>query len=46
MKQFSVSNQLTLVGKAWEIRYQLKQLMIQNRTLGEYLEQRGELNSR
>ncbi|BBH21072.1 hypothetical protein Back11_24170 [Paenibacillus baekrokdamisoli] len=50
MKQYSVASQLILVGKAWEIRHQLKQLSKQNSasgtsyksvsTLGEYLENR------
>ncbi|MBW7459149.1 Z-ring formation inhibitor MciZ [Paenibacillus sepulcri] len=52
MKQYSFSSQLTLVGKAWEIRHQLK-LMVQQSpahirgskiksagTLGDYLEHR------
>ncbi|MFC4103804.1 Z-ring formation inhibitor MciZ [Paenibacillus xanthanilyticus] len=37
MKQFSVSNQLTLVGKAWEIRSRLRSLIAEGRTLEEYL---------
>ncbi|MFB9325308.1 Z-ring formation inhibitor MciZ [Paenibacillus aurantiacus] len=37
MKQFSVSHQLTLVGKAWEIRSRLRSMMAEGRTLGEYL---------
>ncbi|QYR19979.1 Z-ring formation inhibitor MciZ [Paenibacillus sp. sptzw28] len=50
MKQYSVSSQLMLVGKAWEIRHQLRLLARQGpvrkaekncaRTLGEYLEHR------
>ena len=50
MKQYSVANQMTLVGKAWEIRHQLKMIAKQSPirhperktagTLGEYLEQR------
>ncbi|WP_407673377.1 Z-ring formation inhibitor MciZ [Paenibacillus silvisoli] len=49
MKQYAVNGKLTLVGKAWEIRHQLKLLAKSSaktgnlpggkstRTLGEYL---------
>ena len=51
MKQYSVESQLMLVGKAWEIRHQLRQIAKQSggtrgsspksiSTLGEYLENR------
>ncbi|MCQ6558112.1 Z-ring formation inhibitor MciZ [Paenibacillus mendelii] len=51
MKQYSVSTQLMLVGKAWEIRHQLRLMTRQvpsssqdsSRTLGEYLEHRRPL---
>ncbi len=49
MKQYTEDNQLLLVGKAWEIRHQLKLLSkastkssiaasLASRTLGEYLQ--------
>ncbi|REE70603.1 uncharacterized protein DUF3936 [Paenibacillus taihuensis] len=49
MKQYAKQNQLALVGKAWEIRHQLKLLaktstksglsaLGSNRTLREYLQ--------
>ncbi|UVI32320.1 Z-ring formation inhibitor MciZ [Paenibacillus spongiae] len=52
MKQYSVSTRLTLVGKAWEIRHQLRLMAREassrkknaSRTLGEYLEHRRPLN--
>lgn len=44
MKQFSISNQLTLVGKAWEIRSRLRSMMAEGQTLGEYLGNRQPAN--
>lgn len=53
MKQYSVTSQLMLVGKAWEIRHQLRLMMKQGTlrskddqrasTLSEYLEHRRPL---
>ncbi|WP_274651726.1 Z-ring formation inhibitor MciZ [Paenibacillus humicola] len=51
MKQYIAANQMTLVGKAWEIRHRLKTIAKQNcrksfkssGTLGDYL---GQLSPR
>ena len=37
MKVVRSKNQLTLVGKAWEIKYKLKELAKANITVKEYL---------